>query len=166
MKNDLTLPSEIAKAAEDARVWDELLSIAAVHEISVEVHNILSSEESKNLNMSERLAKNQWLVNYLKRLRDIQSLFDSSANGFNEVFDKIKSLPGLDNERDEIIRKIRKHSRHESITERNKRLKQRMGELMSQGMSARDASKKLFAEEVAAGRKDLSPDSIRAYFRK
>lgn len=166
MKNNLTLPSEIAKAAQDARAWDELLSIAAVHEISVEVHNILSSEESKNLNMSERLAKNQWLVNHLKRLRDIQSLSDSSANGFNEVFDKIKSLPGLDNERDEIIRKIRKHGRHESITERNKRLKQRMGELKSQGMTARDASKKLFAEEVAAGRKALSPDSIRTYSRK
>ena len=159
-------PPHSLDEAKAIQTWDEVMLIAERHKINVELHSILTSEVDQDITIFDIINANLRVVEMIKRLEVIEQLINSSAKGFNEIFNKSKERPKLENEREQILGELRRIANAETTKQRQLRLNYQMERLTKQGMTERDAAKKLASEEASSGRKPITAETIRRNFNK
>lgn len=169
MSKSIRLPAPIAAIQSDLDLWDEIMLLAEKHNIDVELISIFTANLPEGVDMCDILRGHAAELALLKRLKDLDDLLESSANGFNEISAKLKKRPSLEGESKEIIEKIKKLANQinvESVAGRKLRHKKRMLELKSHGLTEREASEKIAAEDQAAGRKPITAETIRRNYQE
>lgn len=151
----------------------ELIVIADKHGIKKEVDIILwDNSEADNRSLDDAMQSLAKLKKHLTKLNDLDCWLSHETENLTEADIRLQNRLDKENQKAVIVKRIKAQSQRavnrrlkEDRQRRNRHLISRMGNLISSGLSTRDAANAVYKKEVAEGRTDIVKRTIlRIYY--